>query len=274
LYDFDNESHAKIEHAIGQQRDASERAVYQALAERHLSADVRALSSLEKGGDLSAYQIVFFPHAHVLTAEDIVPLSEYVEGGGTLVFGCWSGYRNRNHWCYDAPGKAFLENFVGTRVEDFTVVTPGEVSTMRYAVSNAQAEAPFFNEVLAPVADDITVLASYTSDYYADKPAVSLRHCGRGKVVYFGTFFTLQNVTVLLDALAIEDPLGAWAEIPLEIQVNQRSSESDSLYFLLNFSGESKAMTFRETVFDLLEGRELQGRTEIEPYGIRLVRRE
>jgi glycosyl hydrolase family 42 (putative beta-galactosidase)/group II intron maturase len=47
---------------------------------------------------------------------DVPTLQAYVEGGGTLVFGCWSGYRDRNHWCYDAAGKAFYENLVGARV--------------------------------------------------------------------------------------------------------------------------------------------------------------
>ena len=109
LYDFDNESHAKIEHATGQHREASERAVYQALSERHLvHRRSRAVEPSARGEDLSAYQIVFFPHAHVLTAADMAPLKEYVEGGGTLVFGCWSAYRDRNHWCYDAPGKGVL----------------------------------------------------------------------------------------------------------------------------------------------------------------------
>ena len=46
VYDFDNTSHAKIEHATGQRREAGEKAVYQALSERHISADLRALSSL------------------------------------------------------------------------------------------------------------------------------------------------------------------------------------------------------------------------------------
>ena len=272
LYDFDNESHANIEHATGRQRDESERAVYQALSERHLSADVRALSSLQRGGDLSAYRIVFFPHAHVLTAEDIAPLIDYVEGGGTLVFGCWSGYRNRNHWCYDAPGKAFFENFIGARVEDFTVVIPGEVSTIRFAASSPPVEAPFFNEVLAAATGDVSVLATYTSDYYAEKPAVSLRQHGRGRVAYFGTFFTPQNVASLLDALAIEDPLRPWAEAPTDVQVTLRSSESEQLCFFLNFSKERQTITFSKAVFDLLEGRELQGRTEIAPYGVYLVR--
>ena len=90
-----------------------------------------------------------------------------MEGGGTLVFGCWSAYRNGSHWCYDASGKEFYENLVGVRVEDFTVVAPGEASAVSFASTDATVEAPIFNEVLAPLDEEITVLASYSSDYYA-----------------------------------------------------------------------------------------------------------
>jgi beta-galactosidase len=272
VYNFDNESHAKIERATGQQREASERAVFQALSERHLSPDVRALSSLRGTDDLTAYQIVFFPHAHILTAADLKPLQDYVEGGGTLVFGCWSGYRDRNHWCYDASGKAFYESFVGVRVADFTVVTPGEAPAMRFDLSDASSEAPIFNEVLARVTDDVSILASYVSDYYAGKPAVSLRQQGQGRVVYFGSFFTPQNVTALLDALAIRDPLKAWAEIPAEIQATVRSNEAERFCFLLNFTNEPRTVSFEGSAFDLLEERELYGREEIPPYGVCLAR--
>jgi beta-galactosidase len=272
VYNFDNESHAKIERATGQQREASERAVFQALSERHLSPDVRALSSLRGTDDLTAYQIVFFPHAHILTAADLKPLQDYVEGGGTLVFGCWSGYRDRNHWCYDASGKAFYESFVGVRVADFTVVTPGEAPAMRFDLSDASSEAPIFNEVLARVNDDVSILASYVSDYYAGKPAVSLRQKGQGRVVHFGSFFTPQNVTALLNALAVEDPLKAWAEIPAEIQTTVRSNETERFCFLLNFTNEPRTVSFKGSAFELLEERELRGREEIPPYGVCLAR--
>jgi beta-galactosidase len=272
VYDFDNSSHAKIERATGQRREASERAVYQALSERHISPDVRALSSLRGKADLTDYRIVFFPHAHLLTASDVKPLQDYVEEGGTLVFGCWSGYRDRNHWCYDAPGKAFYENFVGVRVADFTVVAPGENSAMRFDISDASIEAPIFNEVLTPVADDAGVLASYISDYYAGQPAVTLRRMGKGRVVQFGSFFTPQNVRALLDSLAIQDPLHAWAEIPAEVQATLRTSEAEQFCFLLNFTNESKTVTFNKPTFDLLEEREVRGRAEVPPYGVRFVR--
>jgi beta-galactosidase len=272
LYDFDNESHARIEHVTGQQREAAERAVYQALSERHLSADVRALSGLRGNQPLSAYEIVFFPHAHILAAADVTPLVTYVQEGGTLVLGCWSGYRDRNHWCYDASGKAFFEDFVGVQVQDFTVVTPGETSSMRFELSSEAVEAPIFNEVLQGVTDAVTVLASYTSDYYAGQPAVSLRQMGKGRVVYFGSFFTPQNAASLLNALAIEDPLQAWAEIPSEVQATVRSNETERFCFLLNFTNEPKTIRFKGAAFELLEARKLQGSEEIPAFGVFLVR--
>lgn len=274
LYDFDNKSHAKIERATGQQREASERAVYQALSERHLSPDVRALANLQENADLSAYQIVFLLHAHLLTAADVKPLQDYVEGGGTLVFGCWSAYRDRNHWCYDAAGKAFYEKLAGVRVADFTVVTPSEASAMRFDSSDAPIEAPIFNEILAPVIEEASVLASYTSDYYAGQPAVTLRKKGKGRVVHFGSFFTSQNVNALLDALVIEDPLQAWAEIPAEVQATLRYNDLERFCFLLNFTSEPKTVVFKESTFDLLTQRELTGQTEIPPYGLSILSKQ
>src|SRR5580693_7644345 len=146
LYDFDNESHTRIEHFTGQNRDTSELGVYQALSDRHLLADLRTLSSVREARDLSPYKIVFFPHAHILAASDIKALEEYVAAGGTLVFGCWSGYRDKNHWCYDAEGRAFYEAFAGVRVTDFTVVPPDEKSEIRFEDSTGCVEAPIFNE--------------------------------------------------------------------------------------------------------------------------------
>ena len=223
-------------------------------------------------GDLAGYQIVFFPHAHLLTAADVPALQAYVEQGGTLVFGCWSSYRDRNHWCYDAAGKAFYENLVGARVADFTVVTPGETSTIRFGNSDTLVEAPVFNEVLAATEDNVSVLASYASDYYAGQPAVTLHQKGQGRVVHFGSFFTPQNVTALLDALAIQDPFATWADIPAEVQTVVRSNRTERFCFLLNFTNKPQPVTFKESAFDLLEGQKLQGHAEIPPYGVRFVR--
>ena len=272
LYDYDNESHARIERATGKYRDSNELAVYQALSERHLSVDIRGVSTIQTGADLAAYKVVFFPHAHILTAADLKPLLEYAEAGGTLVFGCWSAYRDRKHWCYSADDKAFFEGLVGVRVADFTTVTPGETSTLRFEHAGSLVPAPVFNEVLAVADDNVTVLAAYTSDYYADQPGVTVHRKGEGRVVYFGTFFTPANASALLNALEIQDPLAANAEIPTGIQATLRSNDQEEFCFLLNFTKTSQPVTFKQPVFDLLEDQKLNGRVEIPPYGVRFVR--
>src|SRR6516225_1686840 len=55
LYDFDNESHAKIESFTGQHRESSELSVYQAVSEKHLLSDLRAASSIRDVRDLVQY---------------------------------------------------------------------------------------------------------------------------------------------------------------------------------------------------------------------------
>ena len=272
LYDYDNESHTRIERVTGKHREANEHSVYQALSERHLGVDVRPLSGVREGADLAGYKIVFFPHAHVLEPADVSALQDYVEAGGTLVFGCWSGYRSRNHWCYDAAGKGFYEALAGARVADFTLASPGESAAIRFADSEALLEAPVFNEVLATTGDQVSVLASYASDYYAGRPAVTLHQKGSGRVIQFGCFFTRENVAALLDVLTIEDPLARWAEIPGEVQSVIRSNGAERFCFLLNFTNKAQPVVFKELSFDLLSERKLQGQTELSAYDVRFLR--
>ena len=126
--------------------------------------------------------------------------------------------------------------------------------------------------MLAGNGDNVSVLASYESDYYAGQPAVTLHQKGQGRVIHFGSFFTPQNVTALLDALEIQDPFAAWAEIPAEVQTVVRSNGAERFCFLLNFTNKPQPVTFKESAFDLLEGQKLKGHAEIPPYGVRLVR--
>ena len=118
----------------------------------------------------------------------------------------------------------------------------------------------------------MSVLASYTSDYYAGQPAVTLHHKGQGRVVHFGSFFTAQNVAALLDALSIQDPFSTWADIPAEVQTVVRADNVQRFCFLLNFTSQSQEVTFKEATFDLLAEQKLAGQTEIPPYGVRFVR--
>ncbi len=272
LYNYDNESHALIETATGQHREESERSVFQALSERHLNADVRSLSGLKGQDALAAYRVVFFPHAHVLAPEDLPSLRTYVEAGGTLVFGPWSGYRDRQHWCYDAAGRAFFEELSGVRVAEFTYVPEDTESSLHFQGASAVLSAPVFNEAFAPVADGVEVLASYGDDFYAGQPAVTSFRVGQGRVVSMGCFFTSENVAALLDVLDIQDPLTGWAEVPAAVQAIVRDGDAGRHCFLLNFTAQPQPVTLQRARHDLLAEQEVSGAVELPPYGVRLLK--
>jgi beta-galactosidase GanA len=145
---------------------------------------------------------------------------------------------------------------------------------MRFANSETTVESPIFNEVLAVDSEAANVLAYYASTYYAGTPAATLHRKGQGRGVHFGSFFTPENATALLDALAIQDPLAEWADIPAEIQATTRSSSNERFYFLLNFSGAAQTVIFKGSTFDLLGNEKLRGYKEIQPYGVLFVREQ
>jgi beta-galactosidase len=271
LYNYDNASHAKIETHTGQYRPGNSQAIYRALNERHVTTDLISFDSELTIEALSAYQIVFFPHAHVLEEPEVAVLQDYVRRGGTLIFGPWSAYRDKRHWCYSPLGPSFYETFVGARVSDFTAVPAHEISSLRF--DSDTVPAPVFNEVLEPTANEVTVLAAYTSSHYAGRPAVTSRAIGRGRVVHFGTFFAPENAPALLDGLAIEDPLAPWVKVPAEIEAVQRQSAQENFWVFLNYTSCEQKLRFKKAVYDLLKSRKLTGEVAIEPYGIRLIRR-
>jgi beta-galactosidase len=234
----------------------STQAVYHALNHRHVTTDVVCFNGELTSEALSIYKIVFFPHAHILEETELAVLEDYVRAGATLIFGAWSAYRNKQHWCYWPFGATFYKALVGVRVADFTVVLAHETSSLKFAYETVPA--PVFNEILEPTAKDVTVLAEYTSSYYAGRPAVSSRPIGKGRAVHFGAFYTPENATALLDALALDDPLVSWVEVPAGIEAVQRQSAQEGFYVFLNYTGCEQKLHFKETVYDLLETRKTE----------------
>ncbi|MNE24362.1 hypothetical protein D3C80_1176480 [compost metagenome] len=96
---------------------------------------------------------------------------------------------------------------------------------------------------------------------------------GKGKVVYFGTFFTIDNVCELLDALEIVNPSSEWGEIPSTVETVYRTDGVNNYLFLLNYSSESFTISLKQPVYDLIaETRESHFLT-LQPYGVGLLQK-
>ncbi|MNW39589.1 Beta-galactosidase BgaA [compost metagenome] len=273
LYDYDNDSNCKIDRHTGSAYWKSEEHIYLALNERHIGVDMLDMSSLRKSAIMKRYGIVFLPNAQLLNDEEVQPLMDFVENGGTLVLGPRSGYKDRNNHAHMLPFPGPVRSMTGIRIEEFTMRDREEESCIHFAGSNRLAKGPLYYEVLEAEAEDVQVLAEYTDDYYAGGPAITARMLGKGKVVYYGTFFTVDNVYELLDALEIVDPSSEWGEIPSTVETVYRTDGVNHYLFLLNYSSESFTISLKQPVYDLLsETRESHFLT-LQPYGVSLLQK-
>ncbi|MBB6632868.1 beta-galactosidase [Cohnella thailandensis] len=269
LSDYDNDSNCKIDRHTGSEYWRSEENIYLALASRHIGTDMLDLGAASEPNVLNRYEIVFAPNVKLLDEHELEPLRSYASQGGTLVFGPRAGYKDRNNHAHMLPFPGVVRTLAGIAVEDFTMVDGDDAARIRFGTPDKETAAPLFHEILEPEADGCSVLAEYVRDYYAGRPAIAVRPYGRGRIVYVGTFFTLDNTEALLDALGTTDPSSDWADnLPAEVETVYRREGEKSYVILLNYSDEPKRIRLKRPVLDVLSQTEVKTEQTLPPYGV------
>ncbi|MCW3790235.1 beta-galactosidase [Paenibacillus sp. LS1] len=273
MYDYANDSNVKIERYTGYEYWNSEEQVYLSLSERHLGIDMLSKQNLNTVRDLSQYELLFYVNAQLLTVEDAEKLTAYVEQGGTLVLGPRSGYKDDRNQAYMTASPGVLQHLTGVHISDFTMLNPDEKNELCFNHKPAQTPSHVFNEILKPdYTRGVEVAATYQSDYYAGEPAVTIRKLGKGKVIYFGTFFTFESTNMLLDMLQIADPVMPWAEIPKSVEVITRKRAAGEYYILLNYAKEPATVQLKQAMTEEISDKLLEGKVVINPYDVWVLR--
>jgi beta-galactosidase len=267
LYDYDNLSNTQIDSVLGLAQRTQERALYRALSERHLTPDFLMPGCWGEPGVLEAYPVVFYPNAQLLDSADAQRLTRYVEGGGTLILGVRSGYRDRLGRAHRLPFPGVLRDLCGIEVVEFSRVGLDEQASFAFTSSEA-LEAPTFLEVLEPREASAEVLATHVEGSFGGHAALTLTRRGKGRVIYCGVLLTVESVARLLETLEIADPTQVWANVPAEVEVLERVGDAGSWTLLLNFSPVPQIITLKQMVRDLLNEAVLEGDVELPPYGV------
>ena len=105
--DYDNIWDAEVDRWHGKVEKASVNNLYAAAQLLHAPMDFVYLNDSTKVSDLQKYEVLFYPHASILTEERTKLLEAYVSAGGKLFMGCRTGYK-------DITGKMRHGLFAGT----------------------------------------------------------------------------------------------------------------------------------------------------------------
>ncbi|MEK3882784.1 beta-galactosidase [Paenibacillus sp. PL2-23] len=273
--DYDNEWDGEYDVWHGPFYWQSRTAWYKALTRRHIPCDTLCLRQGTTLEELRKYKALIYPHAAIMTDEAAALLEEYVSQGGIVVFACRTGYKDDRAQCYMRPFPGAAAKLCGISVEEFTMVK-GTRAAVRMnwlsdesaGIAAADTAADRFNDVLLPESDTVEIIATYASDHYAGKPAVTRNAFGQGEAWYYGAVFDEASAAQVISRIGLQSPAEGILELPPQVELAIREDAAGPLYFLLNYAEEPAEMTLREAKTDLLTGRKLQGTISLEGFGV------
>lgn len=304
LRDYDNVWDAQLDRWHGRVESASQNGLFTAMQLAHVPFDYVYMEGVSGCDDLKQYDLLFYPHASILTRERMAILEEYVAAGGKLVMGCRTGYKDMNGQCVMECLPGLAARLTGTDIAEYTFVPPDEGRIMA-DWGGTKMEAAVFNDLLAllqdqaghgeadakdpggfadgtikgaagiraaETKDNLTaeVLAVYENGYYAGTPALIRNRFGKGEAYYFGGAFAADTARVFLEKLGAAEPYGELIGLPEGCELAVRRKGGDRWLFVLNFKPRPAQIELKTKMRELWTGRNLQGVQELEGYGVGL----
>jgi beta-galactosidase len=218
------------------------------------------------GADLSRYALVVVPNLYMVERETATRLESFVEGGGTLAVGFFSGIVDGFDQIHLGGYPAPLRRLLGVMVEDFRPLAEGEQVGLRFGDGPVAATGSLWSEIVH--ADGADVLATYAEGELAGLPAITRR----GGAYYVSTRLDegglLGMVLALCERAGVRGPL----PVPPEVEAVVRSGEGRRILFLLNHGGAETPVAVGEGA-EVLIGTPADGETiTLEPGGVSVIR--
>ena len=261
LRDYDNEWDAEEDVWHSAVDDISYDGWFRGFQKKHIPYDLVYISDKTELAELSKYKMVVYPHPTILTEERTALLQAYAEQGGTVIFGCRTGYKDLTGKCRQTCMPGFAAELCGIEVEDFTFLSPYD-KDQYVNIGEKRVSAPCFNDVLQ-ITDGVQ-LGTFESNYYAGKTALSLKKVGKGRVYYFGAAFAEDCAKAFIELEKLGSPmdLDSLIDMPESLELAVRGE----YIFLLNYGEDQVEMNCSASFKDMISGEVFTDKITIKGY--------
>lgn len=230
-----------------------------------------AVDMVEPGADLTGYDVLFAPALYQLTQQQADGLRAFVQKGGTLVLGYFSGIVNESEhvWIGGYPG--LLLDLVGVTVEEWQPVTDEHPNHVRFRDGFESAVGLLAEVIHARGAE---VIATFTEDFFAGGPAITRNKVGRGTAWYIGTQPGPDGLRRVWDELLSHAGVqGLEVSAGPGIQLDLRHGQDDTYLFVVNHHDAEASIDYRDWAgcHDLLTGAPCPADEMMPAYGVRVL---
>jgi beta-galactosidase len=268
--DYDNVWDAQLDVWHKRVDKASLTALFEAAQLTHTPVDYVYLTEDMTVEKLEKYEVLFYPHATIMNPERAKLLQKYVEAGGTLVFGCRSGYKDLTGKCVMDKLPGLLSTMTGTDITEYSFIAP-DAETIKIDWDGTVLEASIFTDLLAAANDHAKIIGTYVSDYYAGEGALICNKLGEGTAYYYGTAFNTQAAKVFLEKLGVSSPFKDLVEAPQTCEIAVRVKDDKKFLFILNYMKEPADIILKQEGINLYTGGKIIGNISLSSYGTLVV---
>jgi len=243
---------------------------HSALHDRNIAVDFARPTD-----DLSRYKLAFAPSLSLMSGAEADALKIYVQNGGTLVGTCNSGLVDEHHIATDGGFPHDLTDLFGLEVTEFDPIPPEQENHLALKgpfQGTHLHRARMWCDLITPAGCQI--LATYTQDFYAGRPAITMNQFGLGKAIYLGTISDQPFYNDLVTWLRTFCALHTLLKVPDAIEVSMREKPGVRIFFLLNHQSTPVRITFYKPMHDFLTERTFSGNYDLPPHGVLVLDEE
>ncbi|MCM8900186.1 beta-galactosidase [Caldicoprobacter algeriensis] len=277
IYDWENRW--AIDDAQGPRREKKDylltcQSHYRPFWENGVPVDV-----IDMDCDFSGYKLLIAPMLYMVRPGVAERIEKFVEEGGTFVTTYWSGIVDENDLCFLGGFPGPLRKVTGIWSEEIDALYDHDVNHVVLKDDNllglkGEYEARELCDLIH--AESAEVLATYKSDFYAGRPALTVNSFGKGKAYYIAFRNNGDFLTDFYGALIRELNLkrAVDTELPQGVTAQMRTDGERVFVFILNFVPEERQVDLKEMRFkDMITGEDITGRISLPPYGVKILER-
>ncbi len=245
---------------------------YHALWQQGVAVDV-----IDQTQPLDAYSLLIAPMVYLLRPGFADKVSEFVKNGGVFVATYFSGIVDEHDLCYLGGFPGPLTDVLGIWSEEIDSLYDGEMNLLHvdpYAYHGMKKSYDVIELCDLFHTKTANVVATYSDDFYAHRPAVTVNHYHEGHAYYVGARtkqdFIDDFVGFLLQRHSVASHLNT--RLPEAVSVSIRTNGREQFVFLMNFSQKTQSIMSEQ-----LHGRELftamaiKGSIILKPFGVAVV---
>ncbi|MEZ4669851.1 MAG: beta-galactosidase [Anaerolineae bacterium] len=245
---------------------------YASFWKRGINADI-----INMDKPLDSYRLVVAPMLYMLRPGVAERITRFVENGGTFVATYATGMADENDLCFLNGFPGPLREVMGIWAEEIDSLYTTDRNSLMPTFDNvfkldAAYEVHDYCELIH--AETAQVLATYGSDFYAGRPALTVNNYGKGQAYHIAARTEQRFLDEFYAALATGMNIkpGIDATLPEGVTISRRSDGSREFVFIMNFNNASADVELGQKHYtDMVTGEAVSTHCALAPFGVRIL---